>query len=165
MEPLVVLAAAAPAAGAAGWGSYLLTVRAARRCRRAADLARLRAESLTPGPRGDVARARRRLAAEVEATADLLRHCDAASRPVGDTASLLARLRVAAASLDAELALLGRERDPHVRRQGSQGALAQADELVRAAGALRLALARRRERRDVDALVEDLRLEARALRA
>src|SRR4051794_19731796 len=104
MEPLVTLAVAAPAAGAVGLGSYVVCVRAVRRCRRTMDAVRTWAYALVPGPRGEAARVRRRLAAEVESTAEVVRHCRATDRSVGDAASLLVRLRNAAAALDGELA-------------------------------------------------------------
>src|SRR4051812_37791351 len=106
MEPLVTLAVAAPAAGAVGLGSYVVSVRFVRRCRRTMDAARTRTYAMLPGPRGDAARTRRRLAAEVASTAEVVRHCRAAERSMGDAAVLLVRLRNAAAVLDAELALL-----------------------------------------------------------
>ncbi len=94
----------------------VVMVRAVRAVRRsalaAADRVALTARSLAIGPTGELARLRRDLASSLAALHRAVGVARAGGTPLGDVPGLLARLELAAGTVDAQLRLLESLRDP-----------------------------------------------------
>lgn len=101
---LVVLVVALVGGGVAGAVGLVRGVRGVRRALPgAADRVGLRARALVPGPAGQAARARREVATSLRRVRSALVVAGRSGAPVGDTATLLAQLDAAAATVDARL--------------------------------------------------------------
>jgi hypothetical protein len=149
----------------------VLTRRAVRAVRRHAlrVLARLglAARAQTLGSFGEVARVRRDLHRSMTSARRALAIARSTNLPVGDVASLLARMQMAAGSVDAELQLLETLRDPGQALARLAGPRSRAAALMSAAAALTegLVAAAGHESAEVSALHAECVIEARALRA
>lgn len=184
-----LLAVLALAAGAAVATLAVLAVR--RLVRQLTAAATVRGRALTVGPRGEVARAQLALRREVAAAGRAVDVARARGWALGDCPSLVARLRAAAAEVDAALDVaVGAREAPGMhrgadrgmpasshpgaafgtsrpRRDAVAGLLAQARSLTLAAGDLRAALVEQHravEARTVESVLADCATETRALR-
>ena len=180
-----LLAVLALAAGAAVATLAVLAVR--RLVRQLTAAATVRGRALTVGPRGEVARAQLALRREVAAAGRAVDVARARGWALGDCPSLVARLRAAAAEVDAALDVaVGTREAPagdrgmpasthpgaafgtaRPRRDAVAGLLAQARSLTLAAGDLRAALVEQHravEARTVESVLADCATETRVLR-
>jgi hypothetical protein len=114
-----------------------ITVRALRRrLDRLRDRALLVARAHGTGPTAEVARLRRELDRALGAARRALAAAVAVDAPVGDVRSLLARLELAARSVDAELRVLEAQPDRTRVPAGLAGPRARADVVIASAAAL-----------------------------
>lgn len=130
--------------------------------------ARLKARAYTLGPVAEVARLRLDLRASVAAARRALACAVAASWPVGDAASLVRRLEVAAAGVDVELRSLELEADPAHLTAVLPVLRSRTASVCNSAAGLRRALldsSLRVSESEIAALDADCAVEARALRA
>jgi hypothetical protein len=117
--------------------AVLLVIRAAvHAVRRRVDRARLLARGYGVGPAAEVARLRREVDRSLTGARQALAASQAVHAPVGDVRSLLARLELAARSVDAELRVL--ESQPDRSRVAAQldGPRARVGIITSSAGAL-----------------------------
>jgi hypothetical protein len=125
-------------AGVAAWKLWRLL---RRRLRLEQRLRTVRVWITPPGARREVAALRRELAEVVRATPHAVTVVQRASGVVGDLPQLARRLRRAAATLDAELELLGGEPDPRELARVLPAARARVADVARVGRSIRRAAA------------------------
>ena len=157
-----LFALAVALAGVAAWRIWRLL---RRRLRLEQRLRTVKVWVMPPGARREVAALRRELAEAVGAAPRAVAVVQRASGAVGDLPQLARRLQRIAATLDAELELLGVEPDPRELARMLPPARARVDDLARVARSIRRAAAAGLDagRPDLRQLSADVELEMAAL--